>query len=226
MGIENFRSGPDHRKEGRTHYPSWESKTTCRGAPGRTPPAHYPSWGSKTADRRMTSHHARQLITPHGDRKPVCSHGRHTLHVLSLPLMGIENQRIEGDAGIRLRALITPHGDRKHLGPVTVIEPISVSLPLMGIENRWTMPATTPSATCTHYPSWGSKTRAAPAARLPPRPPHYPSWGSKTSCRRRTAGHQPRAHYPSWGSKTRVGQRPLPSKTPISANGWPLRGTL
>ena len=96
------------------HYPSWGSETqeSATGAldpvdsslplmgigndehvkiVARGPRPHYPSWGSETYPLRHGAA-VSQLITPHGDRKPLPGLGAHKRGAArSLPLMGIGN---------------------------------------------------------------------------------------------------------------------------------------
>ena len=104
-----------------------------------------------------------ELITPHGDRKPVDGLGARVY---------------------RAPRLITPHGDRKRrrgrLGGAIEKNRRRSHYPSWGSKT----PAPRGRAgdtlgTRTHYPSWGSKTRGAECGMDRARA-HYPSWGSKT----------------------------------------------
>ena len=136
----------------RSHYPSWGSKTSrCTAAassPCITPhgATHYPSWGSKTTALQPGTERAPRptphgdLITPHGDRKPLIStevHGhRHRTHY---PSWGSKTLASASAAHEAATKLITPHGDRKREGG---------SHAFRGSEHV---------SASTHYPSWGSK---------------------------------------------------------------------
>ena len=75
--------------------------------------------------------------------------------------------------------LITPHGDREPVRRERLARAAVDSLPLMGIGNR-RCPGVRRRGTHTHYPSWGSGTRAPEAAPASTFRSHYPSWGSGT----------------------------------------------
>ena len=196
--------------------------------------AHYPSWGSETRQAiRAAPPVARQLITPHGDRKR---------HRRSSPRL--EQAR---------RRLITPHGDRKHAWARSSAVRCHASLPLMGIGNwnirldsrfrlhslplmgigNFTATNATGSDTYTSLPLMGIGNPGPPGKsmrrltlitphgdRKPRRSAmpssslrtHYPSWGSETRCASTGTPAPVPAHYPSWGSETPVrgaGGRPM-----------------
>ena len=191
--------------------PSWGSKT------------HYPSWGSKTRRRRDAENRGRDLITPHGDRKPVSPVSSTTCCPISLPLMGIENILVvhrDDSAGL---GLITPHGDRKPAGPgggpvapaTALITPHgdrkhdderhhkgddqNLITPHGDRKHQCTAGRTPPGGRFS-LPLMGIENRYQAWPRE--RPSHYPSWGSKTRYRGARPAQPSTTHYPSWGSKT------------------------
>ena len=141
---------------------------------------HYPSWGSETRRARGCDRGGRDLITPHGDRKPSADAGIAAGERGSLPLMGIGNGHGGSNARTFVDGLITPHGDRKPRRMSPPISRIPRSLPLMGIGN------------CT-----GDRRGSRGGA------PHYPSWGSETS-RRHSASHPARELITPHGDRKRA----------------------
>ena len=153
MGIENPGGAGRNAYRGRSHYPSWGSKTRADD-PRRSPAPHYPSWGSKTASASHTLLRSARVSLPlMGIENPaLCDAcGR----VCSLPLMGIENKRrAANDArvlgSLPLMGIENPSrwSNRPSSLPLMGIENTSAgspsmisarcSLPLMGIENRST----------------------------------------------------------------------------------------
>ena len=99
-----------------------------------------PSW---KPDHDLARRRLAELITPHGDRKRRLPAGQPWSPIfISLPLMGIGNDRHPGRSGAWRMS----------------------SLPLMGIGNSSDAPKRVPPRGRSHYPSWGSETRSARTA--------------------------------------------------------------
>ena len=73
--------------------------------------------------------------------------------------MGIRNALRNAACSVSVTLLITPHGDSERSPRKNIARLFRSSLPLMGIRNSLP-PATTRSASSSHYPSWGFGTLA------------------------------------------------------------------
>ena len=144
-----------------------------------------------------------ELITPHGDRKPLSRGGQSGfIRPSSLPLMGIENRSTR----LRIRAF--------HLGslPLMGIENQGRaarsarrrpgdSLPLMGIENTLT-DAARPHVGPVLITPHGDRKRGGALSRLDASRLITPHGDRKPMPRPYGLVRPAGAHYPSWGSKT------------------------
>ena len=249
-----------------THYPSWglETRRMCaRLRACRT--SHYPSWDWKLATTqgwrdavsvslplmgignncvRSQPVESPQLITPHGDWKPLLSATCPASEKRSLPLMGIGNPCLAQAERQEPVRLITPHGDWKQGKRATVRTECLCSLPLMGIGNL--SPAAPPLlSTVSSLPLMGIgniQTYAAEqpepqlitphgdwkhlAASIRPVVKSYslPLMGIGNPVRRSCAAPAA-AHYPSWGLETFQMSRAScasPISLPLMGIGNPL----
>ena len=117
----------------------------------------------------------------------------------SLPLMGIGNA-CRSRPWLRNYQLITPHGDREH-------------------RRRDSCRAAT---TRTHYPSWGSGTRASSGSvRTGFSSTHYPSWGSGNLINYTTSNTSPPALITPHGDREHI---PVDAFRILAFNSLPLMG--
>ena len=130
--------------------------------------AHYPSWGFGTIQRNPVLNYAIYLITPHGDLELGADDVWNGGYQVSLPLMGIWNAAMS--------ARLIPPPRRPHYPSwgfgtgktAFAAMPVFRSLPLMGIWNRFSLRASSNSATGSLplMGIWNSLGKAAQAANV------------------------------------------------------------
>ena len=181
---------------------------------------HYPSWGSGTQRLRPGDAFLDVLTTPHGDQEHHRSASSPASAPTSLPLMGIRNPHQVGDPLPAQEPHYPSWGSGT--GPATRCARKSTSLPLMGIRKRQHVPRTQPFQVS--LPLMGIRNaQARPTSQADACESHYPSWGSGT--RAATWLHRPEPLLTTPHGDQELGRSSYPH-TPHGANQVPLRYRL